>query len=94
LLQREGIIERCDGDVAAVKDRSPAGVRVDVGSRVEAPEGGLSPRCSANGSWAEACTRSIAYCSIKGSAEYRNVEELRRVGEAANVREVGEGADT
>lgn len=56
LGEGDGVIEGRYGNVAAVKDAGPAGVRVYACAGVEASEGGLSGGCGADGAGAEACS--------------------------------------
>jgi hypothetical protein len=56
LRERDGVVERRDGDVAAVEDRGPGRVRVYACAGVEASEGGLACRGCADGAGAEACS--------------------------------------
>jgi hypothetical protein len=93
LLQSNGIVDGCDGDVTAVEDGGPVGVGVYAGSGVEAPEGGLAGRGGADGAGPEAGAGSVGDGCVEGSAEDGDVEEGRRRGQAFCVGEVGEGGD-
>jgi hypothetical protein len=56
LGQCHGVVHGRDGDVAAVGDGGPGGVRVDAGAGIEAAEGGLASGGCADGSGSEACS--------------------------------------
>lgn len=61
LTESKGIVEGCDGDVAAVEDSEGGCVGVEVRAMVEAPEGGLTGGGGADGARTE--TRSCV-CRI------------------------------
>lgn len=94
LAHREGIIERRHGHIAAVQNRRPLPVRVEVGARVVPPERGLAGRGGADGAGPEARAGPVGHGGVEGHAEDRDVEGggLREL-EAALVREVREGRD-
>lgn len=76
LSQGEGVVERCDGDVAAVEDGERGGVWIERGAVVEAAEGGLAGGGSTDSSRAESrsCRRTqlseyhprMERCRIRG----------------------------
>ena len=53
-MQGQGVVERRDGDVAAVDDQGPGCVGVQARAVVEAPEGGLAGGGGADGAGPEA----------------------------------------
>ena len=50
------IVHGGDGDVAAVEEGGPGGVRVDACAGIEAAEGGLAGGCCADGAGAKTCS--------------------------------------
>lgn len=93
LLAGDVVVDRGDGDVAAVDDLGPVLVRVDAGARVEAAERRLAGRSLADGARAEAGSRAVRHGRVEGCADDGDVEGLGGLGEALDVVEVGEGAD-
>ena len=56
LSKCHGIVERCDGDVAAVEDGGPGEVGVYSCSGIETAEGVLTSGSSADSAGAETCS--------------------------------------
>lgn len=73
LPQCEGVVEGRDGDVAAVYDFCPLGVRIDAGPWVEASEAGLAGTGSSNGTRAKACAGAVGNCCVEWRSENGNV---------------------
>ena len=91
LPQCESVVEGRDGNIAAVNDFCPLGVRIDASSWVEASEAGLASTGSSNSARSKACTGPVGHCGIEWRSENGNVIFLLRMLQASRVRKVGKG---
>ena len=87
----EGVVERGDGNVAAVEDFEGRDIRVQLAAGVEASESGLPGGGGADGARAEAGAGSIADSCVEGGSDYANVKRSGWVGQAFDVGEVRKG---
>ena len=89
-MEGEGVVEGCDGDVAAVEDEGPVDIGVDAGPVVEASVGGLAGRGVADGAWAEAGAGTVAYGCVEGGSDDADVKGLVGGCEAFDMAKMGE----
>ena len=94
LLQRLGVVEGRDGDVATVEDRVRSRVWVQSAARVEATAGALAGGGGADGAGAEAGARTVGDGGVEGGTDDGDVVGSRGgVRETFVVWEVCEGGD-
>ena len=91
LPQCEGIVEGRDGDVAAVNDLCPLGVRIDAGPWVEASEAGLACTGSSNSARSKTSAGAVGHCSVEWRSENGDIILLLWVLQASCARKVSKG---